>query len=247
MSDDSASNDLLRVTFSGSRFSIKNPDASDINILDIAHALPFICRYTGQCTRFYSVAEHSIIVAKSVAADGCAADRRMALTALMHDAAEAFMSDVITPIKNMEEMSRYRDLEFQVERAIARRFNLYFPLPDLIRHFDARALVTESMQIINHRDRYEWPDVAALDGVDLSRQPSFDDVRMEFMYMFYTFSRLAAVMFSPDSTELGFAVFAILRVSPDALFVLHLPILDMLFVGRFAYISIYLVGYLAIP
>ena len=50
-------------THSGLRFYPLDPRPEDIRIEDIAHALPMICRFNGHCSRFYSVAEHSLNVA----------------------------------------------------------------------------------------------------------------------------------------------------------------------------------------
>src|SRR4051812_12365507 len=68
---------------SGAWFDFAAPQSSPFTIEDIAHGLANICRYSGQCSRFYSVAEHSLLV--SDVAVG------FELEALMHDAAEAFL------------------------------------------------------------------------------------------------------------------------------------------------------------
>lgn len=200
-----------RITFSGKPFYPLSPRAEDILISDIAHALPFICRYTGQCNRFYSVAEHSIVVARGVAS--ATKDIRMILTALLHDASEAYLSDIVTPIKNTDEMSGFRKIETRVEAAIALRFGLYFPLPEIVKHYDARALVTEASQIVNNKSAYSWPDVRPLD-VDLSQQPSFDRVRSDFLFMFATLTQqlrrssmldIKVVISSPDMVKAALA------------------------------------------
>ena len=67
-------------------FDFLDPHGSDFDIDDIAHSLAHICRYSGQCRAFYSVAEHSILVADTVAEFG--------YEALLHDSAEAFIGDV---------------------------------------------------------------------------------------------------------------------------------------------------------
>ena len=79
-------------TFLGNRFYPQNPCVEDIDIEDIAHGLAYTCRFNGQSTAFYSVAQHSLMVADLVADE-------LKLEALMHDAAEAYLGDVVKPLK----------------------------------------------------------------------------------------------------------------------------------------------------
>lgn len=79
-------------TFTGSRFYPLDPNPEDINVIDIAHHLSMICRYNGAVSRFYSVAEHSHHVSRLV-------PPKHALHALLHDAAEAYIGDMIRPLK----------------------------------------------------------------------------------------------------------------------------------------------------
>src|SRR5689334_25068051 len=78
---------------SGAWFDFAAPHDSPFTIEDIAHGLANICRYSGQCRRFYSVAEHALLVAETAAG--------FELEALMHDAAEAFLGDITRPLKQM--------------------------------------------------------------------------------------------------------------------------------------------------
>jgi hypothetical protein len=88
---------------------------TDIAIADIAHALSMLCRYGGHIRRHYSVAEHSLNVMSMV-------DPLYAREALMHDATEAFVGDVVQPIKNI--LPEYAAIEMRVQLAIAKRFEL---------------------------------------------------------------------------------------------------------------------------
>ena len=80
-------------TFTGERFDRAAPHALTFRIIDIAHHLSMICRFGGACSTFYSVAEHSIRVSRHV-------PKSLALPALMHDAAEAYISDIVSPQKS---------------------------------------------------------------------------------------------------------------------------------------------------
>lgn len=79
-------------TYSGLYMDPLNPSSRDIEIEDIAHALAMKCRFSGHTQVFYSVAEHSVLVSRIV-------DKDVALWALLHDAAEAYLADVASPIK----------------------------------------------------------------------------------------------------------------------------------------------------
>lgn len=126
-------------TFTGRKIHPLNPDPSEIYIEDIAHALSMICRFNGHCTRFYSVAEHSVRVARLVPP----MDR---LSALLHDASEAYLCDVARPIK--PHLAGYAALESRMERAIATRFNAPYPWSAAIHKADAVMLATEANLIM---------------------------------------------------------------------------------------------------
>lgn len=102
-------------TFTGVRFFPMSPSYRDVRIADIAHALAYQCRYNGHVKRFYSVAEHCVLLSDVVAPEH-------ALWALLHDATEAYVGDMIRPLK--VHMPAYCDVEDRVMGAIARRFFL---------------------------------------------------------------------------------------------------------------------------
>jgi hypothetical protein len=123
---------------SGAWFDFCAPAASEFTIEDIAHGLGNICRYSGQCRRFYSVAEHSILVSET--AEG------FEFEALLHDAAEAFLGDITRPLKQM--LPEYKRIEAEVERAILDRFGVVWPLPTEVKQADLRVLAAEQKQIM---------------------------------------------------------------------------------------------------
>lgn len=112
-------------TFSGRRFYPLNPVLEDIQLVDIAHALSLICRYNGHCTTFYSVAEHSVRVSELLAYEE-------ALWGLLHDAPEAYICDVVSPIK--DQLPFYAEYEDRLMGAIAARFDLRWPIIDPLTH-----------------------------------------------------------------------------------------------------------------
>lgn len=85
-------------TYSGVQFWPLDPKAADVRLEDIAHALANTCRFTGHCRVFYSVAQHSVLVAKEMHRQGFKGTAVRA--ALFHDAAEAYLPDIARPIKS---------------------------------------------------------------------------------------------------------------------------------------------------
>jgi len=121
-------------TYTGIQFWPLDPLPHEIEIEDIAHALSLICRYAGHCSRFYSVAQHSILVSHFV-------PKKLALTGLLHDASEAYISDIPKPVKNF--LPDYAIIEKAIEIAIAERYHLPFPIPKEVKHIDMVMLKTE--------------------------------------------------------------------------------------------------------
>ncbi|MCI0588928.1 MAG: phosphohydrolase [Planctomycetes bacterium] len=87
----------------------------DIDVRDVAHGLSNVCRFAGQCPRFYSVAEHCVRMSRRTSPG-------LELEALMHDAAEAYLSDLPRPVKTG--IPGYRRAEKRLTRAIRDRFGL---------------------------------------------------------------------------------------------------------------------------
>lgn len=100
-------------TRSGIIFHFLDPKPEEIKIEDIAYALANQCRFNGHCSRFYSVAEHSVLVASLV-------EPKDRLAALLHDASEAYLSDIPSPIKQF--LPDYAKMEDTVQSAINTKF-----------------------------------------------------------------------------------------------------------------------------
>jgi hypothetical protein len=117
-----------------------DPDPIEIDPLDIAHALSMLCRYNGHVDRFYSVAEHCILMSNAVPAED-------ALWALLHDATEAYVGDMIRPLKRF--MPDYIVVENRLMEAIASRFGLTGPMPSSVKDADNRILLTERAALLS--------------------------------------------------------------------------------------------------
>ncbi len=129
----------------GSYFDFDTP-AFGPNLAEIiAHALSNLCRFTGHGRRFYSVAEHSVHVSRIV-------PPRWAFTALMHDAAEAFVGDIAKPLKVM--LPDFAVIEDRVERALFERLGLPLPMPPEIKAADRAMLAVEQHAVMGNADQW---------------------------------------------------------------------------------------------
>lgn len=108
------------VTFLGERISLTEPLSEQIHAVDIEHALTRLARFTGHGSAPFSVASHCVLTA--TIARACGADLEAQRWALFHDASEAYLGDVSSPLKSM--LPAYRALEVTWQAAIAERFGL---------------------------------------------------------------------------------------------------------------------------
>jgi 5'-deoxynucleotidase YfbR-like HD superfamily hydrolase len=149
-------------TFSGRGFYPLEPDAKDVELVDVAHGLAMTCRYGGQCRMFYSVAEHCVLVSEIVEMHARNAGksehevRRLAQLALMHDSAEAYIGDMIRPLKHQPEMSEFRCAEARIEAEIADAFCLHWTpdAHDIVKRIDDRILVDEVTYLMARPEMY---------------------------------------------------------------------------------------------
>lgn len=107
-------------TYSKVRFSPFSPDASMIKLVDIAHALSLLCRANGHFERFFSVAQHSINCANEARARGYS--KRVVLACLLHDASEAYISDITRPVK--KNLLEYAAVETKMQNCIWKAFRI---------------------------------------------------------------------------------------------------------------------------
>jgi 5'-deoxynucleotidase YfbR-like HD superfamily hydrolase len=128
-------------TYSGRRLDLLSPDPDDISIEDIAHALSMLCRFTGHTSDFYSVSQHSVLCSYIC-------DRKDALWALLHDASEAYLNDLATPIKKLPGSSAYVAAEKHLQAVIYIKFGLLGPVPESVKHADQQMLVTEAKALM---------------------------------------------------------------------------------------------------
>lgn len=170
------------LTQSGRSINLLQPDPALISIEDIAHGLSHLCRFTGHTRVFYSVAEHSLEVSYAVPA-------KYALEALLHDATEAYLGDVSSPLKAL--LPEYRLLEHGMDQAIRKRFGLPAMQSPYVKHADLCMLATERRDLMpRHADA--WPMLAGIEARPLNLEPrSAGYARRLFLAAFDNLTQLA--------------------------------------------------------
>jgi uncharacterized protein len=165
-------------TFTGRLVDPIHLTPEDICIEDIAHALSNQCRFSGHTRRFYSVAEHSVRVSKRCTLDP--------LSALLHDAPEAYLVDLPRPLKHHPQFAFYRLVEAHVEEMIQEKFAL-IPLPEIeeeIKVADQRMLASEMFGLMNRQDApLPFPPYPELENVRLGMSP--EEAERWFLGNFY--------------------------------------------------------------
>jgi hypothetical protein len=126
-------------TFGGRQFFPLAPRPADLDIADVAHSLALQCRFNGHCRVFYSVAEHSVRVSRAV-------PREHALWGLLHDATEAYVSDLPRPLKGTA--PAFRAAEDRLMEIIAARYGLPWPMPAAVHAADEALLATEMRDLM---------------------------------------------------------------------------------------------------
>ncbi|MDX6479698.1 MAG: 5-nucleotidase [Gaiellaceae bacterium] len=155
-------------TISGRRVNPFALTSADIDICDIAQALANQCRFGGHCRRFYSVAQHSCLVADLVGAQG--GDKTARLWALLHDAPEAYLSDLPHPMKHFGEFGRlYREAEDRLQSVISEHFGLPREPSRALRDADRALLAAERLTLM--ADAWEWPELRGVQPADIEIDP----------------------------------------------------------------------------
>jgi len=119
------------------------PTEDMIGIEDVAHALSQTPRFGGHLPRFYSVAQHSVMCSHLV-------DLPFMLDALLHDAAEAYLTDMPRPIK--QRLPEYKKIEDNLMQVIARKFAFAYQLADAVKKVDEQMLQIEWNNIMLRSD-----------------------------------------------------------------------------------------------
>lgn len=135
-------------TYTGAWINPLEPTPETILIEDIAHALANQCRFTGHVQKYYSVAQHSCHVSGWLFQDQ-PLNHNTHFEGLMHDASEAYLSDIARPVKRSTTISAFYDeAEDRLMRAIADKFDFQWPTSDAVKYADDVMLRTEQRDLM---------------------------------------------------------------------------------------------------
>lgn len=139
-------------TRSGRRFHPLNPQIADIHIEDIAHALSQQCRFSGHTRVHYSVAEHCVRVKELL--ERWRLPIEVQRWGLLHDASEAYLVDLPSPLKSDPRFAFYGQAEVDLMRAICERFDLSHEMPIEVKDADEVLLATEARDLMAYRPEH---------------------------------------------------------------------------------------------
>lgn len=172
------------MTYSKIMFDPLHPRKELIDIVDIAHALSLLCRANGHFKSFYSVGQHSINCAREAAARGY--NVRVQQACLLHDASEAYLSDVTRPVK--AELHRYKEIEAALQEAIWNKWILT-PLTDTERRqvfeIDDAILAHEFLTLMDTKLVEQTPQLCSVPEFDFT---GFEYCEEEFLQTFQNLS-----------------------------------------------------------
>lgn len=162
-------------TYSGKMFNIINPKKNELNINDAAHALSLQCRFNGHVRKFYSVASHLIIGSKLI-------NEKFKKEFLLHDLQEAWIGDVITPVK--KQTKEFIKIENNIEKVISKKFNTPYPNSKEVKEMDIIMFRMESVYLMgqkkNKNEKFPMTKKKFLYEINKSN----DEIKKEFLKTF---------------------------------------------------------------
>jgi len=144
-------------------FDFANPEEHEYTIVEIAHSLGHLCRFVGFCSQFYSVAEHSILVSRAVPQEGL-----FPLWGLLHDAHEAYIGDLSSPLKVFLQSKKLCELEVRIQAAIYTGLDISRPdysEKRIIKKADKKSLVTEFQTLLPWSTVFDDGETGLEDGL----------------------------------------------------------------------------------
>jgi len=164
------------ITISGIKFDLLNPTPEQIKLIDIAHSLSMTNRFNGHTQFPYSVAQHSLAVAEMV-------DAPYKLGALLHDAGEAYIGDIITPVKCL--LPKAKEIENCILDVVFTRYDAIYT--GEIHEADQNMGLTEAIKL-GRNPLVEWPSGCTPYNDYIFRERHWLDVCHEFINKFHDYS-----------------------------------------------------------
>jgi 5'-deoxynucleotidase YfbR-like HD superfamily hydrolase len=166
-------------TFTGKRFYPLDPREEDIDIVDIAHSLSILNRFTGHTEFPFSVGQHSLHVSYALDTE-LNQSKQVQLAGLLHDASEAYVNDLATPLKRM--LPEYCSAEKAILDCIDSKFNIATHDP-VVKEADTRALVTEARRLCSGETWYKTSPWPAPYSYEIKEVP-WREIKQEFLDRF---------------------------------------------------------------
>ncbi len=170
-------------TFTGKHFDFINITMDDIFIEDIAQGLSNECRFAGQISQFYSVAQHSVYVSQIVPPE-------YALEALLHDASEAYCKDLPSPLKAL--LPDYKVIEKGIQKAICYKWDLPRIISAAVHYADLTMLATERRDLEVDGDNY-WSILDGIPATDLITVSPLSPIQARAMFI-YRYNQLTGTV-----------------------------------------------------
>lgn len=170
MDDASRVGDFIS-TYTGGRWYPLDPRVEEVKIEDIAHSLSMLCRYNGHCGFFYSVAEHCWLLSYAV-------PESYRLEALLHDASEAYTSDIPRPFKYSDGMAAFRHVEDLNAKVVYEFAGLTYPESDVVKEYDKRIVGNEGEVLLTNT--YWHTSIEKIPNIIIN---GFSPKLMEKMYL----------------------------------------------------------------
>lgn len=176
----------MMTTYSGLEFNPMCMTQKDVRIEDISHALSLLCRGGGHLKYFYSVGQHCINCAKEAEARGWG--DKTALACLFHDASEAYISDIIRPVK--VHLVNYLEIENRIMNVVFKKFGLNH-LTDLeksrVKQIDDQILEHELVNLMEGCSERKLPEIASKPDFSLRSHEEIEKNFIETIYHFKIF------------------------------------------------------------
>ena len=160
------------ITYTGKVFDLLNPKPEQVCIEDIAHSLAYQCRYTGHVCRFYSIAQHCVLMAGDSDLPGDP------LLKLLHDAAETYIGDIARPWKQLLWVNmpikiakdgfytRVKSFEQKIQDVIGLALGIDLSYSAEVKVADIRMMVTEIRDLMPHMPRFSVWDIGDSNPVE---------------------------------------------------------------------------------
>lgn len=152
-------------TYSGDKFDYVDIATNKINIRDIAHGLSQVCRFSGQCRVFYSVATHSVLASRLLK------DPVESMLALLHDASEAYAADIPRPLKY--QLPEYRRIEKEIQHRVYDQLLGFVPTDEEYKpvdYVDNQMLMLEAEKLLPSQGKTWDPELTSIPKADIELQ-----------------------------------------------------------------------------